>query len=144
MASHDDKQTKNVILANVPLFEGLNKRQISKLASVADLVSVAEGKVLVKEGALGRELLVIVEGATEVRRGTRGIAQLGPGDCIGEMSLLDREPRSATVVATEPTELVVIEGRVFKELIKDLPGLAESLLSTVSSRLREADKAFDN
>lgn len=135
--------SKETALAQVGLFGELNKRQMKKLASIADLVSVPEGRDLVTEGARGRELLVLVEGAADVQRGERSIATLGPGDAIGEMALLDRQPATATVVATEPCELVVIEGRQFTALLDDLPGLAQSLLATLTARLREADKAYD-
>lgn len=136
--------SKETALTRVGLFGELNKRQMKKLVSIADVASAPEGKALVTEGARGRELLVLLEGAAEVRRGGQTIAELGPGDAIGEMALLDHQPATATVVATEPCELVVIEGRQFASLIDDLPGLAQSLLATLTARLREADKAYDH
>lgn len=136
--------SKETALAQVGLFGELDKRQLKRLASIADLVSAPEGRVMVNEGGQGRELLVLVEGAADVRRGDQMIASLGPGDAIGEMALLDHQPATATVVATEPCELVVIDGRQFAPLIDDLPGLAQSLLVTLSGRLREADKAYDD
>jgi CRP-like cAMP-binding protein len=134
---------KERTLADVGLFGDLNKRQLKRLAGIADLVTVEAGKELVTEGQRGRELLVIVSGAADVIRNDQTIASLAEGACIGEMSLLDREPATATVVTTAPSELVVIEGRQFEPLLEDLPGLATSLLATLSARLRQTDKAFD-
>jgi len=135
--------TKEQALANVKLFGQLNKRQASRLARIADLVKVGEGQVLVKQGARGRELIVIVEGSAVVRRNNRKIAGLGPGDSLGEMSLLDRQPVAATVVTTEPCELLVIDGRRFDDELVNLPGLARNLLAELSARLREANKTLD-
>ena len=84
------------------------------MARVADIVSVDEGAILIKEGERGRELIVIVEGSAVVRRNNRKIAGLGAGDSLGEMSLLDRQLATATVVTTEPCQLVVIDGRRFE------------------------------
>jgi CRP/FNR family cyclic AMP-dependent transcriptional regulator len=135
--------SKQEALAGVELFGELSKRQLTRLAQVADLVSTDKGKALIREDGQGREFIVFVEGAAEVRRNDQVIATIGPGDSIGEMSLLDRGPASATVVTTEPCELVVIDGRRFDELLTDLPDLAVNLLATLSARLRETDKAFD-
>ena len=130
-------------LADVRLFERLDKKEIKHLAQVADLVSVPEGKVLISEGGMGRELIVIKDGSAEVRRGDQLIATIGPGDAVGEMALLDHEAASASVVTTAPTETVVIDGRRFRPLLEEMPSVAISLLATVSSRLREADQAYD-
>jgi CRP-like cAMP-binding protein len=135
--------TKEQALAGVKLFGQLSKRQSSRLARVADIVSVDEGAILIKEGERGRELIVIVEGSAVVRRNNRKIAGLGAGDSLGEMSLLDRQPATATVVTTEPCQLVVIDGRRFESELENLPGLARNLLATLSTRLRETNKALD-
>ena len=92
---------------------------------------------------MGRELIVIMDGAAEVRRGDQVIATIGPGDAVGEMSLLDHREASASVVATTPSEIVVIDGRRFRPLLEEMPSMAVSLLATVSARLRDADQAYD-
>ena len=135
--------TKERALADVKLFGQLSKRQSSRLARVADMVSVDEGAILIKEGERGRELIVIVEGSAVVRRNNRKIAGLGPGDSLGEMSLLDRQLATATVVTTEPCRLLVIDGRRFDAELENLPGLARNLLATLSTRLRATNKALD-
>jgi CRP-like cAMP-binding protein len=135
--------TAEKTLAEVRLFEQLDKREIKHLAQVADVLSVPEGKVLIREGGLGRELIVILDGAADVLRGGHTIATIGPGDAVGEMALLDHQEATASVVTTAPSEIVVIDGRRFRPLLEEMPGLSISLLATVSSRLREADKAFD-
>ena len=130
-------------LSQVTLFKRLEPRQIKELAQVADITSAKQGKTLITEGALGRELIVIMEGTVDVIRSGQTIASLGPGDAVGEMALIDHQEASATVVTTSPCELVVVEGRRFKPLLDDIPGLAAALLASVCARLREADKAFD-
>jgi CRP/FNR family cyclic AMP-dependent transcriptional regulator len=135
--------SKQDALAGVDLFGQLSKRQLTKLTHAADLVSNDAGKVLIREGGRSREFIVFVEGAAEVRRNDQVIATIGRGDSIGEMSLLDRLPASATVVTTEPCELVIIDGRRFDDLLTNLPDLAVNLLATLAARLRETDKAFD-
>ena len=130
-------------LSEVELFKRLEPSQIKKLAQVADITSVEAGKALITEGSMGRELIVLLDGAVDVQRGGQTIASLGPGDAVGEMALLDHQEASATVVTTAPSELLVVEGRRFKPLLDDMPGLAAALLASVCARLREADKAYD-
>lgn len=128
-------------LSQVPLFRHLSDRQLNRLASHVDEVNVEAGRVLADEGALtGRELLIIVEGRATVRRGGRELATLSNGDVIGEMSLIDGQPRSATVTADTEMTLLVIGGREFKPLLTDVPGFAEGIIKALAQRLRAADE----
>jgi CRP-like cAMP-binding protein len=102
-------------------------------------VRVPSGKVLVKEGAVGHEFFLILEGQAVVRRGGRRIAMLGPGQYFGEMALLDRGPRSATVVADTDMDLLVLGQREFSGLLDQVPSLSYKLLAVMAARLREAD-----
>ena len=85
-------------LASVPLFSACSKRELQKIAKASDELTIPAGKVLVEQGDTGRECFVLVSGTASVKRGTRKVATLGPGDCVGELSLLDHGPRTATVV----------------------------------------------
>lgn len=102
-------------------------------------VTAPAGKVLVREGETGREFFLIVEGTATVHRNNRRIAALGPGQYFGELALLDRKPRSATVVAETDMLLLVLGQRQFTSLIDSVPNLARKLLAAMAGRLRNAD-----
>jgi CRP/FNR family cyclic AMP-dependent transcriptional regulator len=127
------------ILKKVPLFGGLSQRHLNLVAREADEVEEQAGTVLTREGGLGREFLLILEGGARVEREGKAIARLGPGDFFGEMSLIDGMPRSATVIADCPTVLLVIEARSFRKLLDAVPGLQRKILITLCARLRAAD-----
>ncbi len=95
-------------LSEVPLFSALSKRDLQLVARAAEDVKVEAGKVLVTEGSAGAEFFVIVDGKARVTRRGRKVAGLGPGQFFGELALLDRAPRNATVVAETPMELLVL------------------------------------
>jgi CRP-like cAMP-binding protein len=102
-------------------------------------VNVSPGKVLVSEGAPGSEFFVIIDGTAKVTRQGRKVATLGPGAAFGELALLDRAPRNASVVAETPMELVVLGQREFAGILDEVPGFARKLLAGLAHRLREAD-----
>lgn len=126
-------------LANVKMFSSLNKKELRLVGRVADVVTVEDGAPIVTQGTTGHEFYMIMEGRAAVRRGNRKIAELGPGQYFGELALLDRGPRSATVVADGDVELAVIGQREFFALLDDVPTLAHKLLVSMAARLREAD-----
>ena len=88
---------------------------------------------------MGREFFFIVDGKASVRHNGRKIASLGPGQYFGEMALLDRQPRSATVVSDSEMDLLVLEQRRFNAMLDSMPALSRKLLATMAGRLREAD-----
>ena len=95
--------------------------------------------MLVEEGKPGHEFFLIEDGTAEVRRKNRKVATLGRGQFFGELSLLDRGPRSATVVADTDMTLVVLGQREFLGVIDEVPSMAHKLLAALAGRLREAD-----
>ena len=127
------------VLKKVPLFSELSRRHLDHIAREADEVKEAAGTVLTKQGGLGREFLLILEGSARVERDGTVIARLDPGDFFGEMSLIDGMPRSATVIAASPTVLLVIEARCFRKLLETVPGLQRKFLIPPPPRLRAAD-----
>jgi CRP-like cAMP-binding protein len=138
------KQTVRLdALRQVGLFKGLSKRSLVRIDQVADLRTVEEGETLVEQGQVGNEMMVVVSGTAVVKRGNRKVSELGVGDSFGEMALLDRQTRSATVTATGPMQVLVIDGKTFRKLLTKVPGLTDSLLATLSVRLREAHTAAD-
>jgi CRP-like cAMP-binding protein len=126
-------------LANVKMFSSLNKKELRLVARVADVFTVEDGTVIVNEGTTGHEFYLVLDGRAAVRRGGRKVAELGPGQYFGELALLDRGPRSATVVADGDVELVVIGQREFFALLDEVPPIAHKLLVSMAARLRDAD-----
>jgi len=126
-------------LANVPLFSACSRKDLGLVAKRAEDVKVDGGKVLVSEGAAGAEFFVIIEGTAKVSRHGQEVAKLGPGSFFGDLALLDRAPRNATITAETPMELVVLGQREFAALIDEVPGFAHKLLAGLARRLREND-----
>ena len=130
------KDAKIELLKRVPLFSECNKKQLAAIASLADLVDLAAGTELIREGARGREFMVIVEGASDVRRKGRKIDTIGPGDFIGEMALISGGPRTASVTTTTPTSLLVVTDRAFWSLLEQETSIQTSVMKAMAERLR--------
>jgi CRP-like cAMP-binding protein len=130
---------KIAALRQVPLFSNLTKKQLIEVARHTDEVAVAAGTDIATQGELGNEMFVIVAGSVTVRQNGRKITSRGKGDFIGEMSLLDGQPRSATVTTDVDSVLLVVSRRDFSQLLDDVPGLARRILTGLSRRLRETD-----
>src|SRR5947209_8479660 len=126
-------------LSRVPLFSALSKKDLRTVGRAADEIHVPVGRVLVEEGKPGHEFFLIIDGKACVQRGKKRVATLGPGQYFGEMALLDRGPRSATVVADTDLDLLVLGQREFGAVIDAVPPLAHKLLTAMAQRLREAD-----
>jgi len=135
--------SKGFDLGDIWLFSACSASQLRTIRRAVEEVSAPAGSVLVEEGTVGREFFFIVDGTASVRRKGRRIATLGPGQYFGELALLDRKPRSATIVSETDMTLLVLEQRSFNGLLDAMPALAHKLLVAMSQRLREADaKAF--
>src|SRR5918999_3528410 len=96
------QDTKVEALKRAPLFEGLSKKELTQLARVSEGMEIPEGHVLTKEGQIGHEFFVIVEGETEVTKNGKRVAKRGGGDFVGEIALVEDVPRTATVTAKTP------------------------------------------
>jgi len=130
-------------LSSVPLFAACSRRELQKIAKASDESHVAAGTVLVEQGDTGRECYVIITGTAAVKRTNRKVATLGPGDTIGELSLLDHGPRTATVAAETEMDLLVLGSRQFAAVLEEVPSLARKLMAALAARVRELDsKAF--
>jgi len=129
-------------LRNVPLFAGLSKKELEKLARASDDVKMTAGSLVVDQGQTGREAFVLLDGTVTVKRNGRKVTTLGPGDVLGEMSLLDHGPRTATVVCDTDCTMLVLEQRHFIGVLDDLPGLGVKLLATMAGRIRDLDRKY--
>lgn len=130
---------KNLDLSTIWLFSTSSARDLRTIQRALEDVNVPAGRVLCEEGTIGREFFLIVDGQAEVRRNGRKIATLGAGQYFGELALLDRRPRSATVIAATEMELLVLGQRQFNGILDTVPALSRKLLAAMATRLREAD-----
>jgi CRP-like cAMP-binding protein len=126
-------------LATVPLFSALSKKDLMAVARQADEVKVPAGRAIVTEGAAGAEFFVILDGRARVERHGREVAELGPGGFFGDLALLDRAPRNASVIALTDMSLAKLGQRAFDGLLETVPGFAKKLLAGLARRLRVAD-----
>ncbi len=126
-------------LGDIWLFSACSAGQLRSIRRQVEEVTVPAGRVLVEEGTVGREFFFITEGTASVRQGGRKMATLGPGNYFGELSLLDRKPRSATVTSDTDMTLLVLDQRRFNGLLDEMPTLANKLLSAMARRIRDAD-----
>ena len=131
-------------LAEVPLFAACGKNDLKLVARRAENVYVKKGKELVTEGKPGHEFFVIADGQATVKAKGKKVATLKRGDYFGELALLDRAPRNATVIADGDMELFVLGQREFAGLLDEVPGLAHKLLAGMARRLREADSRLNH
>ena len=127
-------------LARSPFFAHGSAAERLALAKAADLLQAHAGDVLVREGRAGYEFFAILDGIAEVRRNGSLVATLGPGDCFGELALLDGGTRTVTVIASTEMELAVIDRRVFGGLLVDAPAFTKTLFTYLADRLRRADE----
>lgn len=128
------------MLSSVPIFLGLSKRHLRKMAEISDEVEFRRGETIVQEGLLGETLYVLLEGQARVARGGRTIARLYPGDFLGEIALLDGQPRVASVVAETPVVAVRIFRRAFLEVVRQEPVVAIPILEELARRLRSMQR----
>lgn len=121
-------------LKSIPLFASLSKSERRRVASYTDEVDVSAGSALVEEGAFAYEFFVIQEGTAEVRRDGQHVAQLGPGDFLGEMGAIGKSRRNASVIAEGPMRVAVMTARDLRIIDSEIPRVAERIREAISSR----------
>lgn len=127
-------------LARVPLFQACDKKQLQQVDRLVERYDASEGEVMVKEGELGHELYVLVDGKAEVSRAGEVVATLGPGQWFGELSLLDGARRDATVTMVTPGRLLLLTQRELFGLLETAPTFNRRLLVGLAQRLHEAER----
>lgn len=137
MARHTTDKT----LAKIPLFSECTKKELQAISKLVTPITVDAGKVLTKEGDVGREFMIIASGRAVVKRGNRKVATLGPGDFFGELSLIAGVPRTATVTAETDMTVEALNRREFASLLDESPNIARKILSAVAKRSYDNEQA---
>jgi CRP/FNR family transcriptional regulator/CRP/FNR family cyclic AMP-dependent transcriptional regulator len=130
------------LFGSIPLFRGLEEQELKAIANLSKEMAFREGETIVKQGDAGLGFYVIADGQAVVKRGKRTVAELGRGSFFGEMALLDDQPRSADVVATEPTRCRVLLRWNFWSLVSKNKKVARGLFQEMARRLRATDEAL--
>ena len=133
-----DKKVES--LKRAPLFADLSRKELVQLARLSDDVEVPPGRVLCKEGAPGREFFVLVEGEVDVVKNGRRVAALGAGDFVGEISLLEQTPRTATVTAKTPLRFFVLTPKEFQQVLDENPSVERKILRALARRVLELSR----
>lgn len=131
------QNTKVEALKRAPLFSTLSRKELTELAKRSEDLEVSKGTVLCKEGAIGHEFFVIVEGETEITRKGKKLAIRGGGEFVGEIALLEKTRRMATVTAKTDLRLFVLTEADFRQLVKSNPGVQSKVMSALAHRLVE-------
>ena len=128
----------HVRLAELPMFSACTKRELTTIAKLSTPREVAAGKVLAAEGSLGKEFVIILDGTASVAVHGRRVTTLGPGDYFGEIALLDKYRRTATVTAETPMVIDVVSAGDFTQLLREVPSLALKVMRGLAVMVREA------
>jgi CRP-like cAMP-binding protein len=125
-----------------PLFSSCSSKDLERIAKAGDRVTMSKGETMIKQGEPGKEAFIILSGKATVKRGGKKVATLGTGSVVGELSLLDHGPRTATVVCDSECQLLVIGRGNFLRLTDKVPALTHKLLASLSLRIRDLDRAY--
>src|ERR687893_2935594 len=134
------QDTKVEALKRAPLFEGLSKKELTQLARVSEDLEIPEGTTLTKEGEIGHEFFVIIEGDAQIKRKGRSIGARGAGDFIGEIALIEQIPRTATVTAKTPLRVFVLTSKDFHHLLEENPNVERKVLRALAKRVADLSK----
>lgn len=135
------RDAHTTLLAGIDLFSACQHKDLRRVAALTTETAVAEGRVLCREGEIGLEAFVIIEGRATVTVDGRAIDTAGPGEMFGEMALLDGGPRIATVTATSPMRLLVLTRPEFHAVLGEVPYVAWHMLTVLGKRLRRFETA---
>jgi len=137
MATHTDEKLE--LLKRTPLLAGLRRKDIEAVGQLVDEVDVKAGYVLMREGDVGREVFVIVDGQVRIDKGEKTIRLMGPGEFLGDIALVTEGPRTATATTETACRLLVLGHGAFHQLMDDYPSIRMSVLEAMALRLRELE-----
>jgi CRP/FNR family cyclic AMP-dependent transcriptional regulator len=123
------------LIRKAPLFARCSRAEMKEIVKLADEIDLREGKEMTREGSSGREFFVLLEGSAVVKKNSRLVYSLVPGDFFGEIALVSHAPRTATVVATSPVRALVITDRSFRRLLDDSPQVKTKVMEAMAMRL---------
>ena len=129
------KDGKVELIKKVPLFSKLSKKGLEEVAHIADELDLPEGKVMASEGDRGREFFVLLEGAADVTKGDKSINTMNAGDFFGEIALVTKMPRTASVTATTDVRVLVITERDFGSLLKHSEEVSRAVAEALAERI---------
>ena len=129
------KDGKVKLIEKVPLFSRLSKKELEDVARIADELDLPSGKDMATEGDRGREFFVLLEGEADVRKGDQSINTMRKGDFFGEIALVTKMPRTATVTATTDVRVLVINERDFATLLKNSPEIGRNVAEALAERI---------
>ena len=122
-------------LRRVPLFADLGDHELDVVGASTTELDLSAGHTLIREGEIAHEMFVVVSGELEVRRGDEVVATIGAGGFAGEMALLTRARRDATVIATTDVSVLHLDGRSFNSVLDEAPQIAVKMLPVVAARV---------
>src|SRR5919204_1769203 len=122
---------KTTLISRAPLFSKLGRKALQQVAQIADEIDLPKGKELARQGDRGREFFVVLDGEAEVRKDGRRVNTLGKGDFFGEIALVTKMPRTASVTTATPVRALVITDREFNALLKRSPEVSHSIVEAL-------------
>jgi CRP/FNR family cyclic AMP-dependent transcriptional regulator len=133
------RNEKVKLIRSVPLFARCSRKELGEIAAIADEIDLPQGKALIRQGERGREFFVLLGGEVEIARDGEPIDTMAAGDFFGEIALVSKVPRTATVTATSPVRVLVVTDRDFRTLLEDSPQIQLKVLEALAERLAQLE-----
>lgn len=128
---------KVLFLKSIDLFSQIPGEDLARVAQIAEELEFEDGERIMQEGEMGDSMYLIVDGVVQVFKGERKVVELSERECVGEMAILDSEPRSATVQASSPVRTLRIAREDFYELMNEKAEIARGIIKVLTRRLRQ-------
>lgn len=131
--------TKIALLRHVPMFASCKTSVLEEIGRLADEVDVGDGYVLIREGTFGEQFVMIVDGRVRIDRGGRTLKTMGPGEFLGEISLIDKGRTTATATTEGPAKLLVLSHQGFNSLLDQSPAIRLEIMTALANRVRQLE-----